>query len=98
MTKSNKVCIIKYVLINITYTNGNKMIATVAERGQVTIPKSLRISLGITPKTKLNFKEKDGKLIAEKFFGNDPVHKVMGCLKTKKSSDEIMKTLRGNNK
>lgn len=71
------------------------MNAVVAERGQVTIPKKLRQRMGITPKTVLDFHEENGRLIAVKAVGNDPVSRVTGCLKLKKSSDALMKELRG---
>ncbi len=70
------------------------MKAIVADRGQVTIPKKLRDRLGIVPKTILEFHEENGKLIAIKATEEDPVAKVVGCLKVKNSTDEIMKELR----
>ncbi len=71
------------------------MNAIVAERGQVTIPKPLRRRLGIMPKTVLDFHEENGRLIAVKASGRDPVSSVMGCLKLNKSTDALMETLRG---
>ena len=70
------------------------MKAIVADRGQVTIPKKLRDHLGIVPRTVLEFYEENGKLIAVKAAEEDPVAKVIGCLKTNNSTDEIMKELR----
>ena len=71
------------------------MISIVAERGQVTIPKPLREQLGIRPSCALSFSVKDGTLIAVKANPSDPVGEVTGCLKTKKTSDELMKEIRG---
>ena len=71
------------------------MQAIVAERGQVTIPYRLRQKLGITPQTVLDFHEDHGRLIAEKKVSQSPVRRVMGCLKTRKSTDELMHELRG---
>ena len=71
------------------------MQAVVAERGQVTIPYRLRLKLGITPKTVLNFHEEQGRLIAEKETAQSPVQRVMGCLKTRKGTDELIRELRG---
>ncbi len=70
------------------------MIAIVGERGQVTIPKPLRRRLGIAPKAKLDFRERNGKLIVVKAEDKDPVKEVMGCLNIGKTSDEIMSLLR----
>jgi antitoxin PrlF len=72
------------------------MKAKVAERGQVTIPKALREQLGIRPKTVLDFREEDGRLVVEKVALEDPVEKVRGCLSLKQSTDAIVATLRGD--
>ena len=69
--------------------------AIVAERGQVTIPKALRDRMGIRPSTVLEFRVKDGALIAVKAVKDDPVSAVQGCLKTKLSSNAWMAELRG---
>ncbi len=45
------------------------MKATVAERGQVTIPKVLRKKLGIKSGTALDFREENGRLVAVKIAG-----------------------------
>ena len=71
------------------------MISIVADRGQVTIPKILRERMGIRPSCALSFSIKDGMLIAVKADSSDPVHRVTGCLRTKKTSDELMKEIRG---
>lgn len=71
------------------------MRAVVAERGQVTIPKALRERLGITPKTVLDFREENGRLIVEKVAHVDPVSATVGCLKLDKPTDEILADLRG---
>ena len=69
--------------------------AIVADRGQVTIPKTLRDRMGIRPATVLSFSVKDGALIAVKAVKEDPVSYVLGCLKTSRSSDAWMAELRG---
>ncbi len=71
------------------------MNATVAERGQVTIPKALRERLGIVPHTVLDFHEENGKLVAEKVDRLDPVGKVLGCLKLGRPVDDVVAELRG---
>ncbi len=72
------------------------MKATVAERGQVTIPKLLREKLGIRPGTKLDFQDEGGKLVAIKVPPADPVAKVYGCLETGMETDKILRELRGD--
>ena len=71
------------------------MNAIVAERGQVTIPKPIREKMGIRPSCALSFSVKDGMLIAVKAESTDPVSRLRGCLKTKRTTDEIIKELRG---
>jgi AbrB family looped-hinge helix DNA binding protein len=71
------------------------MKATIAERGQVTIPKVLRRKLGIKPGMQLEFHEENGRLIAEKVSGKDQVERVYGCLKLGKGTDALLRELRG---
>jgi AbrB family looped-hinge helix DNA binding protein len=72
------------------------MNAVVAERGQVTIPKSLRFQLGIEPGTVLEFHEDNGRLVAIKQeLRKSPVASVRGSLKSRKRTDQIIAELRG---
>ncbi len=72
------------------------MNAIVAERGQVTIPKPLRKRLGIGPRTVLDFKAENGRLIAVKLTPSDSVQKVRGCLKLDRPIDEWIADIRGD--
>ena len=72
------------------------MKASVTERGQIIIPKPLRDSLGIARGTVLEFREEDGRLVAEKVCLTDPVSQVWGCLSLGKSTDELVAELRGD--
>jgi antitoxin PrlF len=71
------------------------MKAKVAERGQVTIPKSLRDRLGIRPGTILEFDEDHGKLIAVKATGLDVVDQAYGKLGHGRRTKTVMQELRG---
>lgn len=71
------------------------MKAKVAERGQVTIPKSLRDRLGIRPGTMLEFHEDKGRLIAVKSEIGHPVDSIYGRFGNGRRTDEIMDELRG---
>ncbi|OGT27446.1 MAG: hypothetical protein A2624_06350 [Gammaproteobacteria bacterium RIFCSPHIGHO2_01_FULL_42_8] len=66
-----------------------------AERGQVTIPKALRKKLGIKPGMILDFQIKKSTLIAVKLGERDVIDSVYGCLKLKKSTNQLIKELRG---
>jgi len=72
------------------------MRATVAERGQVTIPKALRSRLGIGPHTVLDFEAEEGRLVAVKVTQQDPVNGVIGCLELARPTDELVAELRGD--
>ena len=65
-----------------------------AERGQVTIPKSLRDKLGIRSGMALEFSARTDTLIAHK-AGTDPVSSVYGCLKRGIDTDRYVADLRG---
>ena len=69
--------------------------AKIAERGQVTIPKALRETLGLKPGSLLIFTAYHGKLIITKVEAKEPLAKYYGCIKTDKSTDQIMRELRG---
>ena len=71
------------------------MKAKVAERGQVTIPKTLRERLGIRPGTVLDFREEAGHLVAEKAATDDPVDRIFGQFGTGRCTDELIDELRG---
>lgn len=67
----------------------------VSEKGQVTIPKPLRDRLGIRPGQVLDFEEERGRLVATKSTTQDPVEAVYGIIKLGRSTDDIIRSLRG---
>jgi AbrB family looped-hinge helix DNA binding protein len=69
--------------------------STVSEKGQVTVPKPLRESLDIRPGDQLDFAEEEGRLVASKAANDDPVGSVYGSLQLDRSTDEIIRELRG---
>lgn len=71
------------------------MKSVVSEKGQVTIPKSLRDRLGIRAGQVLDFREEDGRLVAAKVRVDDPVAEVFGILRLDRTTDEIIEELRG---
>ncbi|MBI2897429.1 MAG: AbrB/MazE/SpoVT family DNA-binding domain-containing protein [Deltaproteobacteria bacterium] len=71
------------------------MKSIVSERGQVVIPKALRVRLAIGPGQALDFQEERGRLVATKLSTEDPVANVYGVLRIDRSTDEIMRDLRG---
>jgi antitoxin PrlF len=78
----------------ISYHSGMKTI--VSEKGQITIPKPLRVRLGIRKGQVLEVKEERGRLVMTKQkLSRDPFEEYFGVLKLGRSTDEIMKELRG---
>ncbi|MBN1101803.1 MAG: AbrB/MazE/SpoVT family DNA-binding domain-containing protein [Deltaproteobacteria bacterium] len=71
------------------------MKAKVAERGQVTIPKALRVRLGIRQGTVLEFSEEKGRLVAIKEETADPVDEFYGTLGRGRNTKQVMDALRG---
>ena len=67
----------------------------VSERGQVTIPKALRERLGIRAGEVLDFEEDNGRLVARKVAGGDPVDAVYGLIKLPRGTDAFVEDLRG---
>jgi antitoxin PrlF len=67
----------------------------VSEKGQITIPKPLRVRLGIRKGEVLDVREERGRLVMSKRPSNDPFAKYFGILKLGRRTDDIMKELRG---
>ena len=72
------------------------MKAVVSEKGQVTIPKKVRDTLGITPGTVLDFEASGGRLVANKRIAEDVFEKWRGRGKIPGglSVDEYLKLVR----
>jgi antitoxin PrlF len=72
------------------------MEATVAERGQITLPKAARDALGLTKGTKLKIEIENGRLVLRKDVA-DALSRVRGRFKLPPgvSTDDIMRELRG---
>ena len=73
------------------------MDATVAERGQITLPKAVRDALGLTKGSKLTVELVDGRIILRKNV-QDAISRVMGRYKLDgfASTDEAMRAIRGH--
>ena len=73
------------------------MKAIVSEKGQVTIPKALRDRLGLRPGQVLEFdSDSEGRLIGTKSrTTRDALDELYGSLKLDRSTDEIIRELRG---
>lgn len=73
------------------------MEATVAERGQITLPKAVRDALGLTKGTKLKVELIDGRIVLRKDV-DDAISRLRGRFKLAegfKTTDDAMRALRG---
>ena len=71
----------------------------VTTKGQVTIPKNVRESLGIVPETDVVFQEENGKFYIVKISKDKPTtrfNKLRGITTANMSTDEIMGLTRKN--
>lgn len=76
-----------------SYPEGMKVV--VSEKGQVTIPKQLRDTLGIEPGQQLEFSEEDGRLVARKVGAVGDLDSVFGILRLDSGVDDFVDELRG---
>jgi antitoxin PrlF len=73
------------------------MDATVAERGQITLPKAVRDALGLIKGSKLKVELIDGRIVLRKDVG-DALSRLRGKYKLAegfKTTDEAMRAMRG---
>lgn len=73
------------------------MEATVAERGQITLPKAVRDALGLTKGTRLTVEVEGGRIILRKDAGG-AIGKLRGRFKLAEglaSTDDALRALRG---
>jgi AbrB family looped-hinge helix DNA binding protein len=73
------------------------MKSTVSEKGQMTIPKTLRQRLGLRSGQVVDVREESGRLVVSKADPRDPVEAVYGILKLDQPTDRLMAVLRGEN-
>lgn len=70
------------------------MKTTVSEKGQVTIPKTLRERLGIKAGQVLDVREDNGRLVVSKSETRDRVEESFGILDLGRSTDRVLALLR----
>ena len=72
------------------------MEATVAERGQITLPKAVRDQLGLTKGMKLKIEVEGGRIILRKDV-SDALSRLRGLIKLPPgvTTDDVMRDLRG---
>ena len=67
----------------------------VTAKYQITIPPEVRKTMKIIPGIEVDIREENGRFYLVKSSARSPISKWKGALKVKKSVDEIIKDLRG---
>ena len=70
--------------------------AKITSKGQITVPKRVRQSLGVEPGDSIVFEEKNGKVEVRPVRGQSPFEKYRGIFKRGKGSsrEEIVRQIR----
>ena len=71
------------------------MTSRLTEKGQVTIPKPLRDSLGLEPGQELEFEEQDGRLVVRRVAPADPLRQLLGLVRERTDVDAYLAETRG---
>jgi len=71
------------------------MKSVVSEKGQVTIPKPIRVRLGITQGAILEFREEAGSIVVTKAGDETAVASVYGILDVGRTVDDLVEEMRG---
>ncbi len=71
------------------------MVSRLTTKGQVTIPKPLRDSLGLEPGHELEFEEREGALIVRRRAPVDPIRRLVGLLPRHIDVDAYLEETRG---
>ena len=73
-----------------------KFISKVGERGQVTIPKSLRMRYGVRPGQEVPFEERDDGLFIRKVAPDEPLRALVGRVRDELDVDRYLDEARGS--
>ena len=76
------------------------MFTTMTIKGQVTIPKAIRVSLGLQPGDRIEFSAVEGGFLLQREVKRDAIDKWRGFLRHLKGkrSDDIVNTMRGKDR
>ncbi len=67
----------------------------ITEKGQVTIPKTIRARFGLRPGMEVRFVEKGHRVVLEKAGKEDVWDRYYGFLKMNRRTDDLIRLMRG---
>ena len=67
----------------------------ISERGQVTIPKDIRLKYGFLPRMEVEFVQVENGVLIKKKVDRSPVDKVFGVLEKSEDTDGYIEEIRG---
>ena len=69
----------------------------ITQKGQVTLPKRIRVKAGFQPGMEVEFVEKEGQVFLKKKGADAPFDRFLGLLRESgwKHTDELLSALRG---
>ena len=67
----------------------------ISEKGQITIPKSIRKSLGLFTGQLLDLEERTGTIIIRPVHTSDPIDRLIGIIKEPVDVDDYLLSTRG---
>jgi AbrB family looped-hinge helix DNA binding protein len=72
--------------------------ARITSKGQITLPKAIRVRMGVGPGDEVEFVEEDGRYVLKKKVKASPFDEYIGYLKHLEGCDpdEIVRELRGH--
>lgn len=71
------------------------MKAIVSEKGQITVPKTVRDRMGLRPGDELDVVEEHGQIVARKVSRSDPIDSVYGIVELPGGTDAFIRDIRG---
>ena len=71
------------------------MVSRLTVKGQITIPKPLRESLGLEPGQELEFEEREGALVVRRRAPVDPLRRLVGLVTERVDVDAYLEETRG---
>lgn len=77
------------IIPQVNSTNTDEFVVSVSPKGQITMPKTIRLKLGVKPKDKVAVKLEGGEVTVVPVLSSlESIYQMAGSLKTKRSEKE----------